>query len=105
MRKIERYGRKEETERISDNYWKEGKKKYTVKKGNDFPVSSRDVINKTFPDGEKFNNSQPGRVRLVTSQLGTGKSLTFFYSIYRDHEEKKRKRYVEKKKKNRRQQK
>jgi hypothetical protein len=27
------------------------------------------------------NYSRPGRVRLVTSRLGTGKSLTFFYSV------------------------
>jgi hypothetical protein len=28
-----------------------------------------------------FNYSWPGRVWLVTSQLGTGKSITFFYSV------------------------
>ncbi len=29
-----------------------------------------------------INCSRPGRVWLVTSRLGTGKSLTFFYSVY-----------------------
>jgi hypothetical protein len=31
--------------------------------------------------GKKFNYSRPGRVWLVTSRLGTGKWLTFFYSV------------------------
>ena len=30
---------------------------------------------------EKFNYSRPGRVWLLTSRLGMGKSLTFFYSV------------------------
>ncbi len=47
---------------------------------NDFPVPSRDVTNQILPDREKLNCSRPGRVWLVTSRLGTGKSLTFFYS-------------------------
>jgi hypothetical protein len=52
---------------------------YTVKKR--FPVPSQDVINQTLPAEEYFNYSQPGRVWLVPSQLGTGNLLTFFYSI------------------------
>ncbi len=35
----------------------------------------------TLPGREYFNYSRPGRVWLVTSRLGTGKSLTFFYSV------------------------
>jgi hypothetical protein len=53
---------------------------YTVKKVSDFPVPSRDVTNQTLSGGEQFNYSRPGRVWLVTSQLGTGKSLAFFDS-------------------------
>jgi hypothetical protein len=30
---------------------------------------------------EKFNDSRPGRLWLVTSQLGMGKIITFFYSV------------------------
>jgi hypothetical protein len=48
-----------------------GKSQHTVKKVIDFPVPSRDVT---------INYSGPGRVWLVTSRLGTGKSLIFFYS-------------------------
>ncbi len=48
------------------------------KKVTDFPVPSRDVTNKTLPGGKKFYYSPPGRLWLVTSQLGTGKSVTFF---------------------------
>jgi hypothetical protein len=33
----------------------------------------------TLPPGREY--SSPGRVWLVTSRLGTGKSLTFFYSV------------------------
>ena len=53
------------------------------KKFDDFPIPSpsRDVTNQTLPGWEKFNNSRPGRVWLVTCRLGTGKSLTFFYSV------------------------
>ena len=47
------------------------------KKISDFPVSSRDFTNQTTLPGH-------GRVCLVTSRLGTGKSLTFFYSVYSD---------------------
>jgi hypothetical protein len=53
---------------------------HTVKKVIIFPVPSRDVTNQTLPDREKFNNSRPGRVWLVTSRLGTGKHRTSFYS-------------------------
>ncbi len=38
---------------------------------------------------EYFNYSLPGRLWLVTSRLGTGKSLAFFYSVelaYRRHQ-------------------
>ncbi len=48
------------------------------KKVIDFPVLSRDVTNQTLPGQEKFNYSRPGRVWLVTSRLGTGKSIIFF---------------------------
>jgi hypothetical protein len=57
---------------------------YTVKKGNNFPVPSRDVTNETLSGRELFNYSRPDRVWFVTSQLGTGKSLTFFYSVLPD---------------------
>jgi hypothetical protein len=53
---------------------------YTVKKVNDFPVPSRDVTEQTLP-GRNFYYSRAGRVWLVTSRLGTGISLTFFYSV------------------------
>jgi hypothetical protein len=52
--------------------------RYTVKKANYFPIPSRDVTNQNLPGQEQFNFSQPGRVWLVTSRLGTRKSLTFF---------------------------
>jgi hypothetical protein len=45
----------------------------TVKKDSDFPVPSRDVPNQTL-------RGRPERVCLVTSRLGTGKSLTVFYN-------------------------
>jgi hypothetical protein len=50
------------------------------KKVSDFPVPNRDVTNQTLPDQE-INCSLPGRVWLVTSRLGTGNSLIFFYSV------------------------
>jgi hypothetical protein len=53
---------------------------YTVKKLCDFPILSRDVTNQTLPGREQLNYTPPGRVWLVTSQLGTGKSLTFLQS-------------------------
>ncbi len=54
---------------------------YTVKKVNGFPVPSRDVTNQTLSGREYLNYSWPGRVWLVTSQLGTRKWLTFFYRV------------------------
>jgi hypothetical protein len=54
---------------------------YTVKKFIDFPVPRRDVTDQTLPGREYFNYSRPGRVWSVTSRLGTGKSVTFFYSV------------------------
>ncbi len=54
---------------------------YTVKKVSGFPVPSRDVTNQSLPGRELFNYSPPGRVWLVTFLLGTGKPLTFFYSV------------------------
>jgi hypothetical protein len=48
------------------------------KKHSDLPVPCRDVTNQTLPGQEKLNYYRPGRVWLVTSQLGTGKSLTIF---------------------------
>ncbi len=46
-----------------------------------FPVPSRDVTNQTLPGQEYFNYSRTERVWLVTSRLGTGKSINFFYSV------------------------
>ncbi len=43
-----------------------------------FPVHSRDVTNQSLPGRELLNYSRPGRVWLVTSPLGTGKTITFF---------------------------
>jgi hypothetical protein len=56
---------------------------YTVKKVIVFPVPSRDVSSQTLPGREKFNNSRPDRVKLVTSRLGTGKTIIFFYSVHK----------------------
>jgi hypothetical protein len=50
----------------------------TVKKVIDIPVSSRDVTNQTLSGREYLNYCRQGRVWLVTSRLGTGKSGTFF---------------------------
>jgi hypothetical protein len=52
----------------------------TVKKGYRFSRPSRDVTYQTPPGRELFNYSQPERVWLVTSRLGTKKTITFFYS-------------------------
>ncbi len=50
---------------------------YTVKKGYRFSrPRSRDVTNQT-----KLNYSRSERVWLVTTRLGTGKPITFFYSV------------------------
>ncbi len=46
-----------------------------------FPVPSRDVTERTFPGWD----SRPGRVWSVTSRRGTGKSLTFFYSVLKEY--------------------
>jgi hypothetical protein len=54
---------------------------YTVKKVIVFPVLNRDVTNQTLPGRELLNYYWPGRVWLVTSRLGTGKTMTFF-SVY-----------------------
>jgi hypothetical protein len=45
-----------------------------------FPVPRRDVTSQTLLGREQLNYSRPGMVWLVTSRLGTGKSLTYFYS-------------------------
>jgi len=52
--------------------------KHTIKKVIVFPVTSWDVTNQTLPGQELLNYSRPGRVWLVTSRLGTGKTTTFF---------------------------
>ncbi len=44
----------------------------------DFSIPNRDVTNQTLPGLEFFNYSRPWRVWLVTSRLGTGKTITFF---------------------------
>ncbi len=53
---------------------------YTAKKNLHFPVPSRSVTNQTLPGRGpgiiKFFTS--GRVWIVTSRLGTGKTLTIF---------------------------
>jgi hypothetical protein len=46
-----------------------------------FPVPSRDVTNQTLPGWELLNYFRLERVWLVTSRLGTGKTITFFYSV------------------------
>ncbi len=46
-----------------------------------FPVPSEDVTNQTFPGRELSNYSRPGRVWLVTSRLGTVKTIIVFYSV------------------------
>ncbi len=53
----------------------------TVKKVIVFPVPSRDVTNQTLSGREKFKNSRPGTVWLVTSRLGPGKTIIFIYSV------------------------
>jgi hypothetical protein len=52
--------------------------RYTVKKGYRFSLPSRDATYQTLPGWELLNYSQPGRVWLVTSRLGTGKITNFF---------------------------
>jgi hypothetical protein len=68
---------------------------YTVKKVTYFPVPSRDVTNQTLPGREQFNYSRPWRVWLVTSRLGRGKSLTFFYREISGFEAKKERKSPE----------
>jgi hypothetical protein len=53
---------------------------YTVKKVIAFPVPSRDVTNKLSLGGNNFIIPAQGEW-LVTSRLGTGKSITFSYSV------------------------
>ncbi len=53
-----------------------------LKKVCHFPVPCRDVTYHALPGREYFNYSRLGRVWYLTSRLGTGKSLTFFYSVY-----------------------
>ncbi len=59
---------------------------YTVKKVIFFPVPSRDVTNHTLPGRELLKYFWPGRVWLVISRLGTGKTITFFYSVETEKE-------------------
>jgi hypothetical protein len=50
-----------------------------LKKGfNDFSVPSRDATNQNLPD---LTGTAMQRLAIVTSRLGTGKSLTFFYIV------------------------
>jgi hypothetical protein len=54
---------------------------YNVKKIIVFPVPSQVVNNQTLPGQDLIliiNYFRPGRVWLVTSRLGTGKTITFF---------------------------
>ncbi len=46
-----------------------------------FPVPILDVAHQTLPGRELLNYSRPGRDWLVTSRLGTGKTINFFYSV------------------------
>ncbi len=55
--------------------------RYTVKKGYRLSRPQRDVTYQTLLGGNTLNYSRPRRVWLVTSRLGTGESLTFFYSV------------------------
>jgi hypothetical protein len=55
---------------------------YTVKKVNEFPVTSRDVTNQTLSGREQLNYSWPGRVWLVTYRLGTGKPANLFFTVH-----------------------
>jgi hypothetical protein len=58
----------------------------TVKKGMQFSRPKPGCHLPNSPYSQKyFNYSRPGRVWLVTSRLGTGKSFTFFYSVRRMH--------------------
>jgi hypothetical protein len=52
---------------------------HTVKKVIVFPVPSRDGIEQILPGRELLNYSWPGRVWSVTSRLGTGKTITFYF--------------------------
>ncbi len=54
------------------------------KKVIDYPVPSREATKQIPLDGNKFNYPHPGRVWLVTSRLGMGKLITFFYSVSSD---------------------
>jgi hypothetical protein len=54
---------------------------YTEKKVIVFSVPIRDVTNQTLSGRELLNYSRLGRVWLVTSRLGSGKTITFFYSV------------------------
>ncbi len=49
-------------------------------KVSDFPVPSWDVTKHTLPGREQLNYSRPGILWLVTSRMGTGKTIAFFYS-------------------------
>jgi hypothetical protein len=51
-------------------------KKVTV-----FPISSWDVTNQTLPGRKLLNYSRLGWVWLVTSRLGSGITITFFYCV------------------------
>ncbi len=55
---------------------------YTVKKVIDFAVPSWDVTNKKHLLAGKIYYFRPVIVWLVASRLGSGKSLTFFYSVW-----------------------
>jgi hypothetical protein len=49
-------------------------------KVRDFPVPSRDVTTKLSLAGNNFIIPRQGEV-VGTSRMGTGKSLTFFFSV------------------------
>ena len=52
------------------------KKRFSI-----FPSPAGMPLTKLSWAGNNLNYSRTGRVLLVTSRLGTGKSLTFFYSV------------------------
>jgi hypothetical protein len=62
----------------------QAQEQYTVKKGSDFSVLSRDVTFQALPGWEYCNliihsHREFGK---VTSLLGLGKPITFFHSVF-----------------------
>jgi hypothetical protein len=66
---------------LKSNIVKENIYIHCEKKVSNFLVPIWNVTDQTLSGREKLNYSRTGRVRLVASRLGTGKSLTFLYSV------------------------